>query len=451
MKKSKKFVLVGLALLAAITMVLLPLAGCKTEVDPSTPQQEQPDGNTSGEGNNDNTSGENPGGSGKPQVATYTVTFNANGGEAVTSQKVESGKTASTPDVPELEGSWFLGWYSDSTLTKEFNFSAPVTADTTLYAKWSYRLHSKPTKLATYTGTASPTSTPAVADAVYVEFGDWPQTIKADDVTVDETKSKTMGGLTYYLGSDGNHYVKQEEKAYGANYTYSDGSPVGQGGTTTKWFKVEPIVWRVLTDSYNGKSLLLAEKILTGGIKWADSSNNYQNSNIRKWLNGNNGTAVASDYTGGSGFLQTAFTTSAQDRIASTTVNNSAASTNPASNPQQWNSGNNPYASDTPTTDKIFLLSEKEATTSDYGFAEYNQYGTGSTRIRVTTDYAKATGAYQSSTEGYGGWWWLRSPNYYFVDIARDIYNDGYAGSDNFVINTYGGVVPALSISLGGN
>ena len=33
MKKSKKFVLAGLALLAAITMVLLPLSGCKTDVD----------------------------------------------------------------------------------------------------------------------------------------------------------------------------------------------------------------------------------------------------------------------------------------------------------------------------------------------------------------------------------------------------------------------------------
>jgi len=37
-KKSKKFVLAGLVLVA-ITMVLLPLAGCKTEVDTSSPQQ----------------------------------------------------------------------------------------------------------------------------------------------------------------------------------------------------------------------------------------------------------------------------------------------------------------------------------------------------------------------------------------------------------------------------
>ncbi len=41
MKKSKKFVMVGFVLLVAITMVLLPLSGCKTEVDTSAPQQEQ--------------------------------------------------------------------------------------------------------------------------------------------------------------------------------------------------------------------------------------------------------------------------------------------------------------------------------------------------------------------------------------------------------------------------
>ena len=59
MKKSKKFVLAGLVLLAAITMVLLPLSGCKTEVDTSSPQQEQPGDST---GNNDSTgTGENAG------------------------------------------------------------------------------------------------------------------------------------------------------------------------------------------------------------------------------------------------------------------------------------------------------------------------------------------------------------------------------------------------------
>ena len=45
----------------------------------------------------------------------------------------------------------------------------------------------------------------------------------------------------------------------------------------------------------------------------------------------------------GIGFLQTAFTNSAQSLIATTTVDNSAASTTPASNASEWNSGTNDY------------------------------------------------------------------------------------------------------------
>ena len=268
----------------------------------------------------------------------------------------------------------------------------------------------------------------------YKKFGDWPQTIKEEDVEIG-AGTLVRGGLTYYVGNDGNYYVKAEEKAYDAGYKYSDGSGVNQkdesSSPSTRWFKVEPIVWRVLTTSYKapeggtaGNALLLAEKILTGGIKWADSSNKYKESYIRQWLNGNSGTRETSDYNGDAGFLQTAFTESAQKLIADTSVDNSADS----------------------TTDKIFLLSHQEATNSEYGFAAHN------TRIRVTTDYAKATGAYQGDpSAGYGGWWWLRSPNFYNVSFACFI-ND-YGNADYYIRVDYaiGGVVPALSISLGGN
>ena len=424
--KSKKFVLAGLVLLAITG--LLALAGCKNDSVPETRK--------------------------------YTVTFNTDGGSTVASQTVESGQKATRPAAdPTLEGSWFLGWYSDEGLAKKFDFNTPIMTATTVYAKWSYKLHTKPTTLTNYTSSHAPEG-----EWTYVEFGDWPQTIKDASVNVYETKSKEMGMFTYYLGDDGNHYVKEEENANGAGYKYSNGEQAGQGGTSTKWFKVEPIVWRVLTEDYKdpegkstGNALLLAEKILTGGIKWADSSNIYKESYIRQWLNGNSGTGETSDYNGDAGFLQTAFTESARDKIAATTVDNSAASTNPASDPNLWNSGTNPFACDN-TTDKIFLLSEEEATTGahlkadeDYGFDEYSDSGEGNTRIRVTTDYAKATGAYQDSTEGYGGWWWLRSPYYFIVSYARGILNSGSAYSSDYVTSTRGGVVPALSISLGGN
>ena len=97
------------------------------------------------------------------------------------------------------------------------------------------------------------------------------------------------------------------------------------------------------------------------------------------------------------------------------------------------------------TTDKVFLLSRQEATT--LSFAAYNQQG--STRIRVTTDYTKATGAYQSSTEGCGGWWWLCSPNCRGEYYARVILHDGGAYDIyNSVFIARWGVVPALCVQL---
>ena len=70
-------------------------------------------------------------------INEYTVTFNANGGSAVTEQKVEYNATASEPSDPTKTGYTFAGWYADAELTTAFDFATPVTADTTLYAKWT--------------------------------------------------------------------------------------------------------------------------------------------------------------------------------------------------------------------------------------------------------------------------------------------------------------------------
>ena len=94
------------------------------------------------------------------------------------------------------------------------------------------------------------------------------------------------------------------------------------------------------------------------------------------------------------------------------------------------------------------MLSEQEVTKEEYVFAEYNVSGRGNTRIRVPTDYAKATGAYQASEASSGGMWWLRSPSYSFDYDARSINDYGNAYNSGSVVATYGGVVPALSISL---
>ena len=98
MKKSKKFVLAGLALLAAITMVLLPLSSCKTEVDTSSPQQEQTDDST-GTGENAGSGGNGDGtntGTGDSSGGTGGNAGTGNNGSTGTGGNAGTGNNGST-------------------------------------------------------------------------------------------------------------------------------------------------------------------------------------------------------------------------------------------------------------------------------------------------------------------------------------------------------------------
>lgn len=66
----------------------------------------------------------------------YTVTFDVDGGSAVTSQSVRSGAKATEPAAPTKAGYEFDGWYTSNTYTTEFNFDSAISADTTVYAKF---------------------------------------------------------------------------------------------------------------------------------------------------------------------------------------------------------------------------------------------------------------------------------------------------------------------------
>ena len=71
-------------------------------------------------------------------VESWTVSFNSNGGSACDTKFVATadGKLVKPAD-PTREGYTFVGWYTDEACTQAYDFSTPVTADMTLYAKWT--------------------------------------------------------------------------------------------------------------------------------------------------------------------------------------------------------------------------------------------------------------------------------------------------------------------------
>lgn len=66
----------------------------------------------------------------------YEVSFITEHGDAPDSQNVPYNETADDPGKLTEEGYTFIGWYTDETYTKEFDFSTPITGDTKVYAKW---------------------------------------------------------------------------------------------------------------------------------------------------------------------------------------------------------------------------------------------------------------------------------------------------------------------------
>ena len=147
----------------------------------------------------------------------------------------------------------------------------------------------------------------------YIEFGLWPQSLKAENVKITEEQKK-INGFSAFKGSDNNFYIKVESaESYSNKYKFQDGTEIENG--KEYFFRLEPIKWRILSGSGTEKALLFSEKIITGGIKFyklKDSErefipgtgylykpreingnkiqpNNYEFSEVRAFLNGLNG------------------------------------------------------------------------------------------------------------------------------------------------------------------
>lgn len=127
-------------------------------------------------------------------TATLTVTFDSNGGSAVTEiTGLSFNTTITAPAAPTKTGYVFDGWYKESSCTTEWNFSSDkVTENITLYAKWtleapSVTITGAPEEPVTYgtsvTLTASVTHNVSGLDYTY-------QWYKGDTALTDQTESE---------------------------------------------------------------------------------------------------------------------------------------------------------------------------------------------------------------------------------------------------------------------
>ena len=123
--------------------------------------------------------------------ATYTVTFDSQGGSAVSDQTVTEGQTITEPAAPTRDGYTFNGWFTETSGGSQWNFNDPVNKSMTLYAQWT---EITPDPEPTPTPTPDPTpSGPSTGDSTGWDdiLDELENTAKGDQITIDmgdETK-----------------------------------------------------------------------------------------------------------------------------------------------------------------------------------------------------------------------------------------------------------------------
>ncbi|MBQ9415183.1 MAG: InlB B-repeat-containing protein [Clostridia bacterium] len=161
-------------------------------------------------------------------VTGHTITFESNGGSAVSKQIVADGKTVTKPADPTKDAFTFAGWYTNPELTDPYDFNTPVPYSFTLYAKWAEAYWGGNTNIRITEGAKTPDYTAGGSGKVYVYANDVTSSMDLyNGVEVDGDWSWPHAYETYEASVDGNNdkyiYVKKDGTAYfNAIITYLD-------------------------------------------------------------------------------------------------------------------------------------------------------------------------------------------------------------------------------------
>ena len=184
--------------------------------------------------------------------ATYTVTFDSNGGTAVKAQSVSSGAKASKPADPTKAGHAFKGWYTDKSLTEAYDFGSAVKSDLALYAKWEANEYtvtfvsnggtSVARQAVAYGAKASKPSDPTLdgsqfagwyTDAACTEAYDFGSAVKSDLALYAKWEKKATYTVTF--DANGGTAVKAQSVSSGAK-AFKPADPAKAGHAFKGWY-----------------------------------------------------------------------------------------------------------------------------------------------------------------------------------------------------------------------
>jgi hypothetical protein len=322
---------------------------------------------------------------------------------------VKSGETRYNEEITieavPTSGNAFYGWYKDDELLSyntTYVFNMP-NEDLTLTAKFvTQEDYDKIAKLA-----MRPTFD---ENKEFITYGLYPQSHVKDTKIKNELDNASQ--MMWLVEYNGDYYARATAAPYNdeTTYAYSDGSSISKG--KTGWFKLEPIKWRIKQQLSSGAYVLYSDVILGWSQYATGSANDYYGSALRSWLTGD--------------FANVAFAFN-KEYLLDYEVN--VTPTNANSEPKS-------SSDHKACTDKVFALTQYE-----YRFSgEYAIYSSS-----VTSDYARALGAYTASSTGYGSYW-AATPVRDTGDKAFYITEDGDRTATT--ITEYKGVRPSISLKM---
>ncbi|MBQ3571830.1 MAG: leucine-rich repeat domain-containing protein [Clostridia bacterium] len=253
-------------------------------------------------------------------------------------------------------------------------------------------------------------------DGDYIYMGLYPQTIKADNITISSIKNEQG----YFLGSDNEWYAKVVATPSGTGYKFSNSTTVISNNVY--YFKVEPIKWRIITDGIDGIAYLLCESVIDSK-RYDDDSNDYDYSEIKAWINEE--------------FYNVGFNDLQKGVIVSAYVNNNSSLTS-IHGPSLYVPSN-----------EVFLLSYYELTKNKYLF-NTNETLPSSNRSKKASDYAICVGAIITTNTDYYGYssWYLRTITENHKDCVMYVNETGVVNNSVCVYEKGYGIAPVLYIRL---